>query len=103
MQDRLNGWCRVSFLDPAGATVAQVLLGGSGPPGISTVALVARLALEARRLGADVVIEEASEEMANLLWLAALPVEVKRQAEGRKQALGVEEVEEEAQRGDLAP
>ena len=103
MQDRRNGWCRVCFLDQTGAPLAEVLLAGSRRPDISTVALVARLILDARRVAADVVIEEASDEMAELLRLAALPVEVKRQAEGGKQALGVEDGEEGAQGGDFAP
>ncbi len=87
-------------VDPAGSAVVEHLLVGAGPPGIAEVAIVARLALRARRLGADVVVEEASTEMVQLLELAGLPVEVAGQPEGRKQALGIEEVEEEAQGGD---
>jgi len=46
---------------------------------------------------------DASSEMAELLALAALPVEVQRQPEGGEEALGVEEVEEEVHPGDPAP
>lgn len=76
---------------------------GTGRPDVSAVDIVGCLALELRRLGADVVVEEASPEMAELLWLAALPVEVKGQAESGKEPLRVQEVEEEAEGGDLSP
>jgi hypothetical protein len=103
MQDRPCRWCRVVVVGPAGARLVEYQLCGSGPPDLSSVEAVARLALLLGRLGGRLVIEDVSREMAELLWLAALPVEVKGQAEGGKEPLGVQEVQEEAEGGDLAP
>jgi hypothetical protein len=65
------------------------------------VNLVARLALGARRAGRRLVLVEVSAELAELLDLAGLPVEVQRQAERGEEALRVEGVEEEVEPGDL--
>jgi hypothetical protein len=103
MQGQPRRWCRVVVVSPAGARLAEYPLCGVGPPDLSWVDAVARLLLLLRRQGAQVVIEDVSQEMAELLWLAALPVEVEGQAESGKEPLGVQEVQEEAEGGDLAP
>ena len=103
MEEGASCWCQVVVVSPTGARLAELPLAGPGRPDASAVDAVARLTLVVRRLGADVVIEDASVEMRELLWLAALPLEVQRQAEGGKEPLGVQGVQEEAERGDLAP
>ncbi len=70
---------------------------------MSAVDTVASLSLLVRRLGADVVVEDPSPAMAQLLRLAGLPLEVKGQAEGGEEPLGAQDVQEEAERGDLSP
>ena len=112
-------WCRVAIVEHTGTVVADVELSGPRPPDLAAVDLVAHLALFARRRGAVGKLRDVSVPMAELLELAALPVEVQRslpveaqgelpvelerEAKGRKEPLGVEELEEEAHLGDLAP
>jgi len=66
-----------------------------GPPGLGTVGALARLALEAKRLGLDLRIADAPRELRELIAFAGLDgvlsVEVGGQPEQREQALGVEE------------
>lgn len=68
---------------------------------LSTVDALARLQLEARRLGLELRLVEASDELLELVDLAGLVVvlgvEPRRQAEEREERLGVEE---ERQLGD---
>jgi len=101
MHDHRCRWCRVTIADAAGTALVKLDLGGRRRPGVEVVDLVAQLVLWGRRLGAQVTVSHVSDRMAELLGLAALPVEVQRQAEGGKEPLGVEEVEEEAHVGDL--
>ena len=104
-------WCRVAIVEHTGTVVADVELSGPRPPDLAAVDLVAHLALFARRRGAVGKLRDVSVPMAELLELAALPVdaqgelpvELEREAEGRKEPLGVEELEEEAHLGDPAP
>lgn len=93
-------WCRVRVKDPDGAVVVEFVLGGCRRPDLAAVDCVGRLALAVRRRGAELVLSEVSTDLAELLWLAALPVEVERQPEGGEQPGRVEEVEEEAHLGD---
>jgi hypothetical protein len=68
---------------------------------VATVDLLARITLEARRAGAGVRVQHASDELRDLLALAGLAdvvpclddsvVEPRRQAEHREELLGVEE------------
>ena len=86
-------------------------IGGTGDPDMGTVDDLARLALAAHRLGATVTLEDCRPELAELVWLAAVPVvvsrrsslavEVQREPEGGEEPLGIEEVQEEAHPGDL--
>lgn len=94
-------WCRVTVVGPDGTALACCLLEGAGAPDLGTVDEVARLALLATRLGGCVTLSDVAPAMQELLELAALPVEVKRQAELRKEPLGIQEVEEEVHPGDL--
>jgi len=111
MHDHQRRWCRVSIVEHTGAIVAEVELSGPRTPDLAAVDLVAHLALFARRRGAVAKLRDVCVPMAELLELAALPVEAQRElpvepereAEGRKEPLGVEELEEEAHLGDPAP
>ena len=71
-------------------------------PDLAAVAMLARLRLEARRLGLVLRLLRAPPELRELiafLGLAeALPVEPRGEAEEREEALGVEE---EGELGDL--
>ena len=117
----LRLWCRVRVVRPDATVVGGASLRGPGPPDMGAVEHVASLLLEARRLGARLVLSEVCDELADLLELAGLTemtcplratasseavgaadsaVEMQGQTEGGKEALGVEEVEEEAHLGD---
>jgi hypothetical protein len=71
-------WCRIALVGPGGAVLETRSLGGAGAPGLGAIDDVARLALSATKLGGRVVLEEVSPEMAELLELAGLGVEVER-------------------------
>ena len=65
-------------------------------PDMGAIDVLARVVLEMRRRGWQVCMVDVAPEMCELVELAGLPVEVRRQAEEREEALGVEGVEEEA-------
>ena len=92
-------WCTVTILEPDGRRATDCVLQGTGRPALGAIDVVARLALYARRRGGDVVLGDVCEELAELLELADLGVEVRREAEGREETL-VEGREEERRRGD---
>jgi len=69
-------WCRVRIVGPGHEELAAVCLRGSGPPDLDAVEQVARLVLVARRSGCTVRLADACAEMADLVVLVALPVEV---------------------------
>ncbi len=96
----VNLWCRVLVVGADHAAVACHQLGGPGPPDIGAVDDVARLALQARRLGGRIVLSEVSPALRSLLSLAGLCVEMEREAEGGEEPLGVERGQEELHPGD---
>ena len=96
-------WCRLSVTGPDGRVLAGAVLQGTGAPDLAVVDDVARAALWARRVGATVVLSDVVPELAELLDLAGLGVEVRREPEGGEQALLVEEGEEEGHPPDAAP
>lgn len=79
------------------------MLEGPDAPDLGAVEDLARWQLAGRRLGGRVVIDQLSPEMTDLLELVGLGVEMERQAEGREEPLGVEQVEEQGHLGDLPP
>jgi len=95
-------WCRVRIVGNDDAVLADATLIGSGIADLGLVDVVARLVLVARRLGAVVRVEEPSDELRQLLALAALPVEVQGELEGGEEPRGLEKDEEEAHLGDPA-
>jgi hypothetical protein len=95
-------WCRVMVVGHDGTKLACYALEGPGPPDLGAVDDVARLALQAGRLGGGIVLAEVSAALRALLELTGLTVEVEGQAELREEALGVQERQEETHPGDLS-
>jgi hypothetical protein len=83
-------WCRVTVLAPDGSQLATVVMRGTGRPGVEVVDALARLTLEMRRQGGDVVVRAPCIELAELLELCGLSGEVWRKTEHGEEALGVE-------------
>jgi hypothetical protein len=86
----VNWWCRVLIVGADHAALAQHQLGGPGPPDIGAVDDVARLALQAGRIGGRIVLSEVSPALRSLLELAGLGVEVEWETEGGEEPLGVQ-------------
>ena len=95
-------WCRVTIVGSDGEELATAVLSGPGAADLLAVDAVGRLAVAARRVDATARVSEVSAELAHLLELAALGVEVEGQSEEGEDALEVVEGQEEAQPGDLA-
>jgi hypothetical protein len=96
-------WCRLTVTGRDGRVRAQIIVQGRGIPDLAAVDEVARWVLQAARAGASVSVGDATSEMAELLELAGLPVEVQRQPERREEAPRAHEVEEDVHPGDAAP
>ena len=79
--------------------LARVRLDGP-VPGLAALERVARLALAAKRCHGRLLLSRVPAELAAVLELAGLGVEVRRQAEGREQWLEIREREEVAEGGD---
>ena len=92
-------WARMVVVG-ADDTRWKVPLAGEGPPDLAFVAALARFQLIARRAGGRVWLEDVSSAMAELLDLAGLLGEMGGQAEGREDALGIQE---EVKPRDAAP
>ncbi len=90
-------------MDVDGRELASRVLEGPGAGSLAAVDTVARLTLLARRLGGDVLLEDLSPRMRELLDLAGLCLETQGQAEAGEEPLRVEGMQEEGHRGDLAP
>lgn len=89
-------------MERSGTEKASFFLSGDGPPDLASLDTVARAALETRRQGGRLVILGASPSLTELLELAGSPVEVAWEVEEGEEALGLEEVKEVAEPGDLA-
>lgn len=94
-------WAIVRILGAAGDEVARRTVAGTGAPDLAAVDEVARLALLAARLGGRAVLAGAMPALRELVALAALPVEVEGEPEGREEPLAVEQRQEERHVGDL--
>jgi hypothetical protein len=101
--DPTRPFCVLRILGADGTELLSMPLWGGDTPDLGTVDRIGRMALVARRDGGRLELDEVAPELAELLELAGLGVEVQRQAEAREEPLGIERIEEEAQRGDLAP
>lgn len=96
----LETWGWVSVVGVDGTTLATRALRGQGRPDLGIVDDLGRLQVRARRLGAHVVVETACSSLLELLELAALPIEVRRQPEHGKDR---RRVQEGIERGDPPP
>lgn len=95
--------CHVMVADVDGTSLLEATLEGPGVPDLEVLDAVALLALHARRRGAALVLVDATPTVVELIGRGGLlGVEVRRQPECRKQAVGVEECEEEAHLRDLS-
>jgi hypothetical protein len=103
MMRSIELWCRVTIVGPGDTELIHRDLEGWGAPDLAAVDELARLTLLAGRLGAAVVVTDASPEFTALMGLSGLGVEMQGQAELGKEPLGVQEVEEEAHLRDLPP
>jgi hypothetical protein len=96
-------WCRLTVTGPDGQVLARVVVQGRGTPDLAAVDEVARAALQAARSGAAVTLGDVAPELAELLDLAGLVVQVEGEPECGEQALRSHESEEELHPGDAAP
>src|SRR5262245_13025246 len=94
-------WCRVRVTLCDGTPVADCVVEGHGAPTVTAIDCLARIALTAKRRGAAFRLTDVSPEMAQLLALSGLSVEMQWQPEVGKQPLGIQHGEEEAHRRDL--
>jgi hypothetical protein len=84
----VNRWCRVTTVDGDGTVTGTWLLEGRGRPDLGAVDDLARQALAAVRLGERLVLHDVSPELAELLELAGLPLEVQGSPGSREQPAG---------------
>jgi len=84
-------WGVLSLVGRDGLVLATLVLDGLGGPDLGAVDDVARFQLEAVRLGGRALFETASPFLLELLQLAGLSVEVRRQPEGGKDRARVQE------------
>jgi hypothetical protein len=101
MMSGVQLWCWVTIVGSEGTELASFALRGSGAPDLLVVDNLAHLALQAGRLGGQVVLTEVSPALRGLVWLVGLPVEVQGEAELGKEPCGVQEGQEEGHPGDL--
>jgi hypothetical protein len=95
-------WCRVGFVGIDGTELFVRRFDGVGPPDISLVDELARLALLAGRLGVEIVVTELADELRELLELTGLVVEVQGQAKAKEEPLRLEGRQEEVHGNDPA-
>jgi hypothetical protein len=77
----LEPWGVLTLVGADGAVLGTLVVDGPGRPDMGAVDDVARFRLRAERLGGQAVIETASPFLLELLELAGLSVEVRRQPE----------------------
>ena len=78
---RRQCWCRVTVRGPDGAVLGGFTLEGRCEPDLAAVDDVARVALQAARLGGRITLREVSPAMRALLDLVGFGVEMEGQAE----------------------
>lgn len=81
-------------LESSGVGVVVCDVAGLGPPGLTTVDVLARLELAARRAGGRIRLRDPDPALRALLALVGLRFEVEGQPEEREPALRVEEAVE---------
>jgi hypothetical protein len=98
----VNLWCRVLVVGPDHTALSRHQLSGPGLPDIGAVDNVARLVLQAGRVGGRIILSDVSPALRALLNLAGLGVEMEWESEGGEEALGVEGGKEKLHTGDLS-
>ncbi|MEU3252710.1 STAS domain-containing protein [Streptomyces sp. NPDC006997] len=95
-RDEVTGLCEDVRVRLEGAAVRVVVcdVAGLGPPGLTTVDLLARLQLTAKRAGGHIRLRNPAPGLPALLDLVGLRFEVEGQPEQREPPLGVEEAVE---------
>ncbi|WP_328769090.1 STAS domain-containing protein [Streptomyces sp. NBC_00286] len=81
-------------LEATGAGVVVCDVAGLGPPGLTTVDVLARLQLAARRAGGRIRLRDPDAALSGLLGLVGISLEVEGQPEEREPPLRVEEAVE---------
>ena len=94
-------WCRFDVVGPDGRALASCVLEGGGAPDLAVLDHLARMALQAARLGGRISLTEIAPPMRQLLELSGLRAELEGEPELGEEALGIEEVKEEVHPGDL--
>ncbi|MFB8776919.1 STAS domain-containing protein [Streptomyces broussonetiae] len=95
-KDEVTGLCDDvrARLEDTGAGVVVCDVAGLGPPGLTTVDLLARLQLTAKRSGGHIRLRDPSPALRALLGLVGLRFEMEGQPEQREPPLGVQEAME---------
>jgi hypothetical protein len=83
--------CLLDIVGPDGTVWATRVLVGAGSPDLGDVDEVALLQLLASRMGGRIVLDAVCPQLAKLLELAGLPVEVRGKTEDREDLLGAQE------------
>lgn len=94
-------WCRLTAVDSDGSRVGTLSIDGDGLPDMSAVDQLARWVLEAQRARLRIALECLTPEMAGLLDLAGLGLEVQWKAERGEKPCRLEGVQEKGHLGDL--
>lgn len=68
----LRKWCRVTVAGPDGDAMACYVLQGPGDPCLQTVGTLCRMTLVARRCGGDVVLDQLSPRLRDLIELTGV-------------------------------
>jgi hypothetical protein len=99
---RRQCWCRITVRGPDGAVLGGFTLDGACDPDLAAVDDVARVALQAARLGGRITLRDVSPAMRALLDLAGLGVEMEGQSEPAEQPPAVVDREEHGHPDDPA-
>ena len=75
---RWQRWALATLWDSDGVVLDRRAIGGPGLPDMGSVDRIARLLLEARRMGATVTLSQLDERLGELIVLAGLSIEVQR-------------------------
>ena len=100
---RRQRWCRVTVRGADGAVLGGFALEGPCDPDLGAVDALARVALQAARLGGGITLSDVAPALRELLELAGLGVEVAGQAEVGEERTAVVDRQEEAHPGDPPP
>jgi hypothetical protein len=69
-------WCRITVTGPDGTALACYVLQGPDGPCLATVDTLCRMTVAARRTGGDVIVDQLSPALRDLLELTGLGAEL---------------------------